>query len=486
MEAFIKIPNTENYYIDLKYRQIYKFVDGCYCVMDNSLPLVVAINNQTLTKDINWYYWYTVYDLNFPEEFNIDLNKLRFVQIHVNKFSTNVYSYVPVYEDHIIKNIDGVEYAIIPEYMNYGISKDGEIYSFNANATASKSTNKLGEYYKVSISYTIYNIKLKRRVNITKQVAVHRLVAKAWVNNDNPLTDVFIDHINSNKLDNRAINLKWVSPQANVVKEMYGTYKHAFALRNVDTGEISFHSSLLDCSKYVGRSRIRPKLTLFDNGRIFVGKHGRFELKKNDGNINWYYKKLLNGVTPNIYIKYPNGDIEYVNNNRDVMRTVKGVRWSYNFKDIKEDAAKLGIEIDYIIPIFVRDKTFQAYNIETKEILEFDRIKKLIRAIPVAEATVYKYLKNNWDNIPLNGYLFRVKDDKEWPNEVKEHNTDYGRCSITITNESNGETKTYKSIREAAALNKLSDSHISKLARFNETFRRDGIIWRVSRIQSAY
>lgn len=78
MEAFIKIPNTENYYIDLTYRQIYKFEIGRYCVMDNSLPLVVVINNQTLTKDINWYYWYTVYDLDFPEELNVDLNRLSF------------------------------------------------------------------------------------------------------------------------------------------------------------------------------------------------------------------------------------------------------------------------------------------------------------------------------------------------------------------------------------------------------------------------
>lgn len=124
----IKIPNTKNYYIDLTYRQIYRFEDGCYYPMDNSLPLVVVINNQTLTKDINWYYWYTVYDLDFPEGITIDLNKLRFEQIYVNKFSTNVYPYVPVYETRITKTVNGTTYALLPEYASYGISKDGEIY----------------------------------------------------------------------------------------------------------------------------------------------------------------------------------------------------------------------------------------------------------------------------------------------------------------------------------------------------------------------
>ena len=85
----------------------------------------------------------------------------------------------------------------------------------------------------------------------------------------------------------------------------------------------------------------------------------------------------------------------------------------------------------------------------------------------------------------MNGYLYRVKDDTEWPTEIKDRNTDYGRCGIKITNEANGDVKTFNSIKEAAETNNLSDSHISKLARFNETFRRDGITWRVSRIQSA-
>jgi len=47
VDPYIKIPNTENYYIDLKYRCIYRFEDGRYYPMDNSLPLVVVINNQT-------------------------------------------------------------------------------------------------------------------------------------------------------------------------------------------------------------------------------------------------------------------------------------------------------------------------------------------------------------------------------------------------------------------------------------------------------
>lgn len=81
-----------------------------------------------------------------------------------------------------------------------------------------KTVGKIGEYYKAPVSYIIYNLKLKRYSNVTKLMPIHRLVARAWVENDDPLIKVFIDHVNSNKMDNRAENLKWVSPQANVVK----------------------------------------------------------------------------------------------------------------------------------------------------------------------------------------------------------------------------------------------------------------------------
>lgn len=49
-----------------------------------------------------------------------------------------------------------------------------------------------------------------------RRIAVHRIVASAFVNNDDPLNKVQVNHLNFDRSDNRAENLEWVSHRENL------------------------------------------------------------------------------------------------------------------------------------------------------------------------------------------------------------------------------------------------------------------------------
>lgn len=51
---------------------------------------------------------------------------------------------------------------------------------------------------------------------ITKAAVVHRLVALAFIHNDDPEHKTIVDHINNDPFDNRASNLRWVTNGQNL------------------------------------------------------------------------------------------------------------------------------------------------------------------------------------------------------------------------------------------------------------------------------
>lgn len=90
----------------------------------------------------------------------------------------------------------------IPEFENYGISKDGIIINFKRNKELKYFIDKDG-YYRVG--FCINNKKYNR--------FVHRLVALTYI--DNPENFPLVDHIDGNRTNNSVENLRWVDYKGN-------------------------------------------------------------------------------------------------------------------------------------------------------------------------------------------------------------------------------------------------------------------------------
>lgn len=107
----------------------------------------------------------------------------------------------------------------IPGYEGkYQISNLGNVLSLHFKRSSTNS-----QLLKPRIDHNGYSRVYLRKPGERKVFFIHRLVAIAFI--PNPQNKPFVNHINSNRSDNRAENLEWCTQQENI--------KHGYLYGNV-------------------------------------------------------------------------------------------------------------------------------------------------------------------------------------------------------------------------------------------------------------
>lgn len=102
------------------------------------------------------------------------------------------------------------EWRTIKNYEKYEISNLGQVRNKKHKNLLKQRIDAKG-YYNITVD--CYDNKIR------KSVTIHKLVALSFC--DNPLNKNVVDHINRNKLDNKAVNLRWVTSKENANNKTY-------------------------------------------------------------------------------------------------------------------------------------------------------------------------------------------------------------------------------------------------------------------------
>ncbi|AVA33338.1 NUMOD4 domain-containing protein [Cupriavidus metallidurans] len=107
----------------------------------------------------------------------------------------------------------------IPGYEGrYAVTADGRVWSHTKSMRGSHGStrSRAGAWMRIHLSSTGYpTVRLYVTAGQSKLFGVHRLVAMAWVANDDPANKVHVNHINGIKNDPKANNLEWCSVAEN-------------------------------------------------------------------------------------------------------------------------------------------------------------------------------------------------------------------------------------------------------------------------------
>ena len=199
----------------------------------------------------------------------------------------------------------------------YQVSNQGRIRSVERKIYKSNNTKQISKSYILKFEKGKgYNYVHLFKNGIRKRIAVHRLVAEAFI--PNPENKPEVDHINTIRDDNRVENLRWVTPKEN--------------MNNPLTKENMSESQK---GKSKGKSKGKPKSK---ETKDKIGKANSIKVAQLDKDTNELIKIWNSAMEAQRECGFANNDINKCC--RGKYKTHKGYKWMYYEDYIKLNEKK--------------------------------------------------------------------------------------------------------------------------------------------------
>lgn len=211
-------------------------------------------------------------------------------------------------------------WALIDGYKNYKVSNFGNVINTTTGKILKGQNNGRGYLF-----VSLYDENHK-----CKQIMIHRLVAKAFIQNPNNLPQV--NHIDECKHNNCVENLEWITSVDNI---NHGTHNVRVGLNNplrrpiysvTQYGEVTYFDSARDAENYYAKKNLDVHVSGISQaltGKIDTYKNLAWYLQSDKSGLVEYCNKFNDakrGKWKRIYSVADNGVIEHFNNMQSALR----------------------------------------------------------------------------------------------------------------------------------------------------------------------
>jgi len=416
------------------------------------IALHLEILGITFRYGFEWCQQYiTVKPLRYPK----NINRVPFIAIFTQ----------PI-EFCSIKYKDIGTLRLLSTSPRYGITENGTVYDVVDDRLIKPATRKpisvSGDYSHYPGEYVAYPTTRiydpEKHMNVER--TIHRLIAIAWCENDDYYTKWVVDHIDSDKSNHIASNLRWLSASMNTARSDLG-YDERWLVKEVGKKAIYKFASLKELAKFIDLD------FRYISYRKFPFIHevgGRKYIIEDQHNFrNWVLElDIVSYGMHYLLIRY--GKRYYFRTGAEV-RDFLGIKGNLSIEDIKK-AAKGYRFITLIEPQRTGRATdlvaYTAKSLTTGKILTGRTHKELAEKLGVTKSMVtFRLSKGNTGHkvisqwgIPVDSlgdrWILKSNKDKEYP-EVRER-----RVTKKVLGVYNKATKVRTSVQ---SLRNLADNY---------------------------
>lgn len=223
------------------------------------------------------------FEVEAIEDIRKRIDNILFMRVE-SRILRSTCGYVMVFKEPIPY---GEGFRVIPSFPGFAINIDGVVVNTATNETVDEV---VAEYQQYPVAY-IRNPDKNSNRNMPK----HRLLALAWLPNDDFLTRPYINHIDGNKLNYRLDNLEWCSHTENVDHALttgLAEFQQKMKSRDILTGEVVVYRSTAEMCRAIGTRQTAG--TAFQYKMPGYLHNRRYEIKLFEDETPWFYESKEN------------------------------------------------------------------------------------------------------------------------------------------------------------------------------------------------